>query len=100
MASSFFALFDDIATLLDDIAVLSKVAAQKTILVPLALGISVFLTWAITPLWMVGGGIQMHGLHGHVLSLATTGLDLLTVLLAGGLALGAVAPVSRMRGRG
>jgi hypothetical protein len=30
MASSFFALFDDIATLLDDIAVLSKVAAKKT----------------------------------------------------------------------
>lgn len=94
MASSFFALFDDIATLLDDIAVLSKVAAQKTtgvlgddlalnaqqvagvraerelpvvlavgkgsllnkaILVPLALGISAFLPWAITPLLMVGG---------------------------------------------
>ncbi len=30
MPSSFFALFDDIATLLDDIAVLSKVAAKKT----------------------------------------------------------------------
>lgn len=30
MASSFFALFDDIATLLDDIAILSKVAAKKT----------------------------------------------------------------------
>ena len=28
--SSFFALFDDIAALLDDIAVMSKVAAQKT----------------------------------------------------------------------
>jgi len=94
MASSFFALFDDIATLLDDIAVLSKVAAQKTtgvlgddlalnaqqvagvraerelpvvfavgkgslvnkaILVPLALGISAFLPWAITPLLMLGG---------------------------------------------
>ncbi|HNY29689.1 MAG TPA: DUF808 domain-containing protein [Fibrobacteria bacterium] len=30
MASSFFALFDDIATLLDDVAVLSKVAARQT----------------------------------------------------------------------
>ncbi len=30
MASSFFALFDDIATVLDDVAVLSKVAAKKT----------------------------------------------------------------------
>lgn len=30
MASSFFALFDDIATILDDVAVLSKVAAKKT----------------------------------------------------------------------
>src|SRR3954469_22283439 len=30
MASSFFALLDDIATLLDDVSVLTKVAAQKT----------------------------------------------------------------------
>ena len=30
MASSFFALFDDISTLLDDISLLTKVAAQKT----------------------------------------------------------------------
>ena len=30
MASSFFALFDDIATLLDDISVMTKVATQKT----------------------------------------------------------------------
>ncbi len=30
MASSFFALFDDIATLLDDVAAMSKVAARKT----------------------------------------------------------------------
>ncbi len=30
MASGFFALFDDIATLMDDVAVTSKVAAQKT----------------------------------------------------------------------
>jgi uncharacterized protein len=30
MASSLFALLDDIATVLDDVAVLSKVAAKKT----------------------------------------------------------------------
>jgi hypothetical protein len=30
MAASFFALFDDIATVLDDVAVLSKIAAKKT----------------------------------------------------------------------
>lgn len=30
MASGFFALFDDIATLMDDVAVMSKVAAKKT----------------------------------------------------------------------
>ncbi|MBL0419893.1 DUF808 domain-containing protein [Ramlibacter sp. AW1] len=30
MASSFFALFDDIATLLDDVATMTKVAARKT----------------------------------------------------------------------
>ncbi len=30
MASSFFALFDDIATLLDDVAAMTKVAAKKT----------------------------------------------------------------------
>ena len=94
MASSFFALFDDIATLLDDIAAMPKVAGGKTagvlgddlalnaqqvtgvqsnrelpvvlavakgslinksILVPLALAISAFASWAITPLLMVGG---------------------------------------------
>ena len=88
------ALVDDIATLLDDIAILSKVAAKKTagvlgddlalnaqqvtgvkadrelpvvwavakgsflnklILVPLALLISAFLPWLITPLLMLGG---------------------------------------------
>ena len=38
--SSFFALLDDIATLLDDVAVLSKVAAKKTAGV-LALGVMV-----------------------------------------------------------
>ena len=94
MAGSFFALFDDIATLLDDVAAMTKVAATKTagvlgddlalnaqqvsgvnaerelpvvwavakgsflnklILVPLALTISYFLPWAITPLLMIGG---------------------------------------------
>ena len=30
MASSFFALLDDIASLLDDVSVLTKVAAKKT----------------------------------------------------------------------
>ena len=92
--SSLLVLIDDIATLLDDVAVMSKVAAKKTagvlgddlalnaqqvsgikadrelpvvwavakgsmlnkvILVPLALGISAFAPWAITPLLMVGG---------------------------------------------
>ena len=28
--SSFFALFDDIATILDDVSVMTKVAAKKT----------------------------------------------------------------------
>ena len=94
MAGSFFALFDDIATLLDDVAAMTKVAATKTagvlgddlalnaqqvsgvnaerelpvvwavakgsflnklILVPLALTISYFAPWAITPLLMIGG---------------------------------------------
>ena len=94
MASSLFALLDDIATVLDDVAVLTKVAAKKTagvlgddlalnaqqvsgvnadrelpvvwavckgsfinklILVPLALAISAFAPWAITPLLMLGG---------------------------------------------
>lgn len=92
--SSLLALIDDIATILDDVAVMSKVAAKKTagvlgddlalnaqqvagvsaerelpvvwavgvgslknkvILVPLALAISAFLPWAITPLLMLGG---------------------------------------------
>ena len=30
MASSFFALFDDIATILDDVATMTKVAVKKT----------------------------------------------------------------------
>jgi predicted DNA repair protein MutK len=93
-ASSLLALIDDIATVLDDVAVLTKVAAKKTagvlgddlalnaqqvtgvqaerelpvvwavakgsfvnkaILVPLALAISAFAPWAVTPLLMVGG---------------------------------------------
>jgi uncharacterized protein len=92
--SSLIALIDDIATILDDVAVLTKVAAKKTagvlgddlalnaqqvagvaverelpvvwavakgsainkaILVPVALLISAFAPWAITPLLMVGG---------------------------------------------
>ena len=108
--SSLLSLLDDIATLLDDISVLGKVAAKKTsgvlgddlslnaqqvsgvkanrelpvvwgvakgsllnkvILVPLALLISYFIPWAITPLLMVGGaylcfeGVEkvLHSLH-------------------------------------
>ncbi|HFE2021822.1 DUF808 domain-containing protein [Klebsiella pneumoniae] len=92
--SSLLTLLDDIATLLDDISVMGKVAAKKTagvlgddlslnaqqvtgvranrelpvvwgvakgsfvnkvILVPLALLISAFIPWAITPLLMLGG---------------------------------------------
>lgn len=92
--TSLLALIDDIATLLDDIAVMSKVAAKKTaavlgddlalnaqqvsgvkadrelpvvwavfkgsilnkfILVPVALLISAFAPWLITPLLMIGG---------------------------------------------
>jgi hypothetical protein len=91
---SLLALVDDIGTVLDDVAVLSKVAAKKTagvlgddlalnaqqvtgvraerelpvvwavakgsllnkaVLVPLALLISAFAPWAVTPLLMVGG---------------------------------------------
>lgn len=92
--SSLLTLLDDIATLLDDISVMGKLAAKKTagvlgddlslnaqqvtgvranrelpvvwsvakgsllnkvILVPLALLISAFIPWAVTPLLMVGG---------------------------------------------
>ena len=94
MASSLLALIDDIATVLDDVAILTKVAAKKTagvlgddlalnaqqvagvaadrelpvvwavckgsalnkaILVPLALAISAYAPWLVTPLLMVGG---------------------------------------------
>ena len=93
-ASSLLALIDDIATVLDDVSILAKVAAKKTagvlgddlalnaqqvtgvsadreipvvwavakgsllnkaILVPLALAISAFAPWAVTPLLMLGG---------------------------------------------
>jgi predicted DNA repair protein MutK len=93
-AASLLALLDDITTLLDDVAMLTKVAAKQTagvlgddlalnaqqvtgvsadrelpvvwavakgsllnkaILVPVALLISVFAPWLITPLLMVGG---------------------------------------------
>ena len=92
--TSLLALIDDIATLLDDVALLSKVAAKKTagvlgddlalnaqqvtgvraerelpvvwavfkgsalnklIMVPIALALSAFLPWAITPILMLGG---------------------------------------------
>jgi uncharacterized protein len=92
--ASLLALLDDIATVLDDVAVMTKVAAKKTagvlgddlalnaqqvagvraerelpvvwavflgslknklILVPVALALSAFLPWLITPLLMVGG---------------------------------------------
>ncbi len=94
MASSLLALLDDITTILDDVSVMTKVAAKKTagvlgddlalnaqqvtgvnadrelpvvwavakgsavnkaILVPLALALSAFLPWAVTPLLMLGG---------------------------------------------
>ena len=92
--TSLLALIDDIATLLDDVAVLTKVAAKKTagvlgddlalnaqqvtgvraerelpvvwavfkgsalnklVMVPIALALSAFLPWTITPLLMLGG---------------------------------------------
>ena len=92
--SSLLALLDDIATLLDDVAILTKVAAKKTagvlgddlalnaeqvmgvraerelpvvwavfkgsalnklIMVPIALALSAFMPWIITPLLMLGG---------------------------------------------
>jgi len=109
--SSLLTLLDDIATLMDDISIMGKVAAKKTvgvlgddlslnaqqvsgvkanrelpvvwgvakgsflnklILVPLALAISAWIPWAITPLLMLGGaylsyeGVEkvMHSLHG------------------------------------
>lgn len=94
MATSLLALLDDITTVLDDVGVLTKLAAKKTagvlgddlalnaqqvagvtsnrelpvvwavargsllnkaILVPLALLLSVFAPWAVTPLLMAGG---------------------------------------------
>lgn len=92
--ASLLALIDDIASVLDDVALLTKVAGKKTagvlgddlalnaqqvagvradrelpvvwavakgsllnkaILVPLALAISFYLPWAVTPLLMIGG---------------------------------------------
>lgn len=108
--SSLLTLLDDIATLLDDISMMGKLAAKKTagvlgddlslnaqqvsgvranrelpvvwsvakgsllnkvILVPLALLISAFIPWAVTPLLMIGGaylcfeGVEkvLHTLH-------------------------------------
>lgn len=93
-AGSLLALIDDIATILDDVALMTKIAAKKTagvlgddlalnaeqvsgvkaarelpvvwavakgsfrnklILVPLALTISAFIPWLVTPLLMIGG---------------------------------------------
>ena len=77
-ASSLLALIDDIATVLDDVALLTKVAAKKTagvlgddlalnaqqvsgvraereLPVVWALAISALAPWAVTPLLMVGG---------------------------------------------
>ena len=112
MAGSLLLLLDDIATVLDDVALMSKTAAKKTagvlgddlalnaqqvtgvnadrelpvvwkvakgsffnkcILVPLALVISVFAPWLITPLLVVGGlflcyeGVEkvVHSLHAQ-----------------------------------
>ena len=95
MTGGFFAVFDDIATLLDDAASMTKVATQKTvgilgddlavnaqkasnfaasrelpvlwaitkgslvnklIIVPLALLLSAFASWAIVPILLFGGG--------------------------------------------
>jgi predicted DNA repair protein MutK len=92
--TSLLTLIDDIASILDDVAVMSKVAAKKTagvlgddlalnaqqvtgvtadrelpvvwavaigsfknkfILVPVAIAISTFIPWAVTPLLMLGG---------------------------------------------
>src|SRR5687768_15596573 len=94
MASSLLALLDDIASVLDDVAILTKVATKKTagvlgddlalnaqqvtgvsadrelpevwavakgslinkaILVPVALALSQFLPWLVTPALMIGG---------------------------------------------
>ncbi len=94
MATSLLTLFDDVATILDDVAAMTKIATKKTagvlgddlalnanqvagvkadrelpvvwavakgsavnklILVPVALLISAFAPWAITPLLMLGG---------------------------------------------
>lgn len=101
--TSLLVLLDDIATVLDDVSVMTKVAAKKTagvigddlalnaeqvtgiaaerelpvifavakgavfnkvILVPAALAISTFISWAVTPLLMLGGGFLCYeGFH-------------------------------------
>ncbi len=112
MATGFFALLDDIALLMDDVAAMSKVATKKTagilgddlavnaekavgfkasrelpvlwaiakasflnklIIVPLALLLSAFAAWVITPILVMGGlflayeGVEKiwHHLMGH-----------------------------------
>ena len=136
MASSLFVLLDDIASVLDDVAVLTKVAGKKTagvlgddlalnaqqvsgvhadrelpvvwavakgsllnkaILVPVALAISAFVPWLITPLLMLGGAFlcfegfeklvhrYFHGAEEaahharHVQALADASVDLLAL---------------------
>ncbi len=136
MASSLFVLLDDIASVLDDVAVLTKVAGKKTagvlgddlalnaqqvsgvhadrelpvvwavakgsllnkaILVPVALAVSAFVPWLITPLLMLGGAFlcfegfeklvhrYFHGAEEaahharHVQALVDTSVDLLAL---------------------
>jgi predicted DNA repair protein MutK len=135
-AASLLALIDDIASVLDDVALLTKAATKKTagvlgddlalnaqqvtgvaaarelpvvwavakgsllnkaILVPLALGVSAFAPWAVTPLLMVGGAFLCYegveklahklrhrddepGAHRrHVAALADPGADLVAL---------------------
>jgi len=135
--ASLLALIDDIASVLDDVALLTKLAGKKTagvlgddlalnaqqvagvhaerelpvvwavakgsllnkvILVPLALAISFYLPWAVTPLLMIGGAFLCYEgceklahrfLHGkeedvqahakHARALADTSVDLVAL---------------------
>ena len=104
MAASLLALLDDISTLLENVAVLTRVAATKTvgvlgddlalnaqqvsgvaadrelpvvwavakgsalnkaILVPLALAVSAWAPWAVTPLLMIGDRNATCGKETH-----------------------------------
>ena len=62
MATGLLLLLDDIASILDDVATLTKVWAvakgsmlNKAILIPGAVAFSAYAPWAITPLMIVGG---------------------------------------------